>query len=541
MKNKFDLQKFQLVSWMIFFACLGAWLFFIITRVNLYINADDASEMVYAKMILEEKSFFLSDWFYSTELRTIHAPILYAFFFQWISHWTTVRLLTYMILYGLLVLSYYLLCKSFDCKEYFPITAAVLFLPFSEDYFNFFLTGIHYVPYVTIGFFTIAFAEMSRKRNRPILNILGMVMALLSGMAGIRMTVMVYLPLFFCMVAEGIIYIGKNYNKTPEDDLKKGVSYVNAQKAYVGNVLLFAMASVVGYGINLKILSKICIVKSYNETSFIDFNLDNLSAAIAGIFKTFGYVNGGLFSSALVANFSAFVMSFALLISLVVGIKNREDGSYKRLSLFSLFGLAIYVMIFVFTNMDQASRYNIQILIFVLPLVAAWTKKSNLHSSMKHLLLLVLVVIVGIHSLFFYRNKILFEQNNEELMEIAKDLEAHGYHEGYATFWRANLVTELSNGTIEMWDWIDGCDVLNGGDGKRMELVTDIDMTDEWLQSTKHMTKRPKGKVCVVLTANEWESTPWREAVLQENILYTSQRYIVLGYDGYQELKAVIH
>ena len=98
------------------------------------------------------------------------------------------------------------------------------------------------------------------------------------------------------------------------------------------------------------------------------------------------------------------------------------------------------------------------------------------------------------------------------------------YPTGYATFWNANIVTELSDGKIDMYDWLDW--------GEPEDLA-DVDTLYEWLQVKRHH-EHPEGKVFLLFTSEEFERYILCKRLSEEDALYNSGQYIVFGYDNYE-------
>ena len=78
-------------------------------------------------------------------------------------------------------------------------------------------------------------------------------------------------------------------------------------------------------------------------------------------------------------------------------------------------------------------------------------------------------------------------------MEVADWLHEQGYTRGYATFWQANVITELTDGAIEMW---------------QVEDLASLAMRP-WLQKTSHASP-PEGRTFVLARPGEIDqSLPW--------------------------------
>ena len=76
---------------------------------------------------------------------------------------------------------------------------------------------------------------------------------------------------------------------------------------------------------------------------------------------------------------------------------------------------------------------------------------------------------------------------------MANVLLENGYRNGYATFWNANNLTELSDGAIEVWS----VEEFNEDTPRNPAIY-------RWLQEKSHDTERPTGKTFVVWSAEEF-------------------------------------
>ena len=109
-------------------------------------------------------------------------------------------------------------------------------------------------------------------------------------------------------------------------------------------------------------------------------------------------------------------------------------------------------------------------------------------------------------------------------------LENEEYTEGYSTFWLSNVLTELSNGDIEVWHW-----KSSGSDGHI--AIDSINDTDDWLQPKSHDDTHPEEKLFLLFSTTEWANNPWIENLSTEHIIYQSDNYIAIGYENYDTLQ----
>ena len=129
----------------------------------------------------------------------------------------------------------------------------------------------------------------------------------------------------------------------------------------------------------------------------------------------------------------------------------------------------------------------------------------------------------------FYRDS-WKEDSNEELRKISKSLISQGYYNGYSYFWYANLLTAVSNGQINVWDYTENL--------HHPEIYDyfDVDRTMEWLQLVRHEYQHPEGKVFILCNTDEYENHMLRGQFKPEKIIYQSFDYVILGYDDYEDM-----
>lgn len=303
-------QFFTLIILIFVFAGL---IYFMNARIDCLLSSDESSELVLGKLLSSENGLLSKNWYYSTELRVLNTQILYAFFFHITNDWHVVRILSYVCMYLFLLLSYWLLCKLLNCKKY-PITAILLFLPFSNTYFEIVLKGAYYIPHIIIIFLTLALSEMSVKgenwKNKMCLGV-SIVLSLVVGLGGGRQVVVLYIPL---VLSATIMKIAKYTT-----DLSR--------KKYLSFAFLTFGSAIIGYLINTRILSKIYHFMLWDDISFSLFNFQRLSTILNGFLQSYGFKNGNIFSIALIANILCAVWIISTIGAIIYAFKNKESIS----------------------------------------------------------------------------------------------------------------------------------------------------------------------------------------------------------------------
>lgn len=510
-----------------FVCCYFIW--FINARIDYLIDSDDSSELILGHLLASENCLLSKNWYYSTELRVVNTQIFYAFFFKIFHSWHKVRIASYICLYMVMLAAYYFMCRGLKNKKYFLITAVLLMLPFSEGYFLFVLKGAYYIPYIAITFFTLGLCESyvneMHGRGKIYLTI-AFLCAVLACMGGARQIVILYIPLV--LTAMGIVEIHLSID---EENVICNLTIEN-KKYILFSVVSFAGA-ILGYIVNTKVLANFFLFMQWDDISFTDFDISKLSQIINVFLSSYGYTTGKVFSFVLLSNFLCVCWLIFTVGACIYILKNpnRVSPAHCRLALFTIAAFITFILLYMFTDLSYVDRYNIPIIVLSIPMIAILFKNMKVRDTVKDTVIMTFVLLVTLSGYLFCQS-IYKADYTEELRNIVAVLEDGQYTEGYATFWRANILTELSNGNIDVRDW-----QYSNREGDYPMTVTSIDDTYKWLQLTAHDYTHPTGKVFLLFTINEWENNPWKGKLSTEHIIYQSDNYMVIGYDTYEKLR----
>lgn len=510
---------YNIISWGTLICSFIFLFIFLYKKMNFLLDSDMSSELVLSKLLAEEKGILSANWFYSTELRVINTQLIYAPLFLIMNNWLNVRILATLILTLLMLASYYYLCKQLGCKKYFAISSIFLVLPFSIPYFNYVLKGAYYIPHITITFLSLGlifhYINNNNAKTKIALLIIFSILSLLAGMGGPRQLIILYLPLFFA----SIIWLFLNY--------KNKNIFNNKYFYFVKLSIIGLLSSGTGYLINSHLLTKFYHFQSWDDISYTLFNLQNFEQTINGFLTSFGFTEDTVFSPATISNIICFIILALTIISIVTGIKKQKNISQEnqQLSLFLASAIIIFILLYSFTNLSYNLRYNLPIIILAFPLIMINIKESNIANNIKKIICIIIIGLLLIGSLITYQNlrKIDTSKDFREITEVLID---KGYKNGYATFWKSNILTELSDGKIEMY-------TIGEQNG---EFPTDITHLFKWLQKTSHVTEKSDDKVFLILGISEIENHKWKEKLNEENIIYKTQNHVVYGYNSYKNM-----
>ena len=137
-----------------------------------FLLSDDASELVYSRMLAQEGSIISSNWYGSTELEILNTQLIYSLLFHFTSNFQVVRIVGQVILTLIFLASYLFCLRGIDpgkAGERFWKTAFLLVIPISDAWI-FLIMKAYYIPAVAVSFVGLGLAcrirkeEVSKKR-----------------------------------------------------------------------------------------------------------------------------------------------------------------------------------------------------------------------------------------------------------------------------------------------------------------------------------------------------------------------------------------
>ena len=519
--GKQKISLFQIISYLLLIVCLLGTINYVRLKKNNTLSSDESSEVLLGSILAEENSILSRNWHYSTELRVLSPNIIYSFFFHFTDSWHLVRVLSSACMYIILLAVYWALSRVCHFSKFFPLTAAVFFIPFSNDYYQFTLMGGQYFPVIVITLFTLVIAEFYLELTgwkAKALLLFSFLFAIIVGLGGQRQLFFTYIPLF----AASAIMLLPYFKKT------------RGEKWFVFSAVSLA-GSIIGWMINIKILAEIYSFDTWSSVSYIEFSSERFTSIVDGIItsfgRTFGYTTGKLFSDSLLNNVVCASWILMTIISVWYAFRSRQKISpeYARITAFTASSYIFFVVFYSLSSMYYNPRYNISLVCLSFPLATLFAGQVKWKKAVSTGFLAGLVLLTALRGLNYYVSKWNYDPD-AELRRIAKVLVSEGYENGYATFWFANILTEFSNGTLDVWNIIDGTHDIG------VTLVTDIDQTFKWLQKVSHDTTHPVGKTFLLFTAGEDNNNNWREQLKDAKVIYNSDHYKIYGFENYDHL-----
>ena len=506
------------ISWALVFLCFIIVCLWMARAYPLQLTSDASAELLISRFLADEGKLLSENFYYSTELRVVDSNLVFAPLFGLFSGWRTVRILGTVLLHVLMLASLVFLCRAAGLEKAAPLFVLFWLLPFSKMLLHNVLLFAYYDPVhipLCLGLGLSLLAGEEGRRGRVAL-LLSLPVAFLAGLNGMRAAVAIYLPLLAALAAVRLL--------NPARELARQKRCLTASAAAL-------LAAVCGYGINSLFLARRYHFASYDRLSFVPFSFGRLELALDAWLECLGYQEGPVFSFSFVYCAMAGALALLSLFAVLTVLRRREAYSLsaQMLTLFYAASLLLMLLIFSLSNMPFNNRYLLTTAALVLfPLYLCFANDAVFPKGKRLLALLLALCLLS--SALQMRTALRHDQTASR-REAAAFLAAEGYHEGYATFWNASVLTEFSDGAIEVWAWPDG-------------RVEGPDRVYEWLQPVSHSLTRPAGKCFVLLDSHEAKKARKDcPGLRDEDLIFQSEAgegapCLVWGYDSPEELAA---
>lgn len=515
-----------LLGWVWFAGCFAVLLFLLCRHANGWFHSDHACDLILSKLLATNGGILSSDWIYSTELMVFNSQLVYIPLFWLSNNWQLVHLAGIAIMLVMVVASCWYFCRESSLRWFFPFFAAVLVLPTSGDYFDNMLLGAYYTVYTLISFLTMGlmFHFLDRKPDRRFAIGMGIValLSFLSGTNGLRQLMVQFLPLL-------VASLGMLWRSTAvQDDFHRQTA--RKSRRLFAFSLFGTICSALGYLLNSRVLSQIYQYKDYEQVLYyIDLHDYRLEALLNGWLSSFGYntqeESGSLFDPALtLQNGVAFVCIVLVCLSLYAILRHPQNYNFFEYTLACFFaaGFVLFAGLFLFTSMPYNARYNISLVIFCIPLVGIYLRHLQRPLCYRHVVAGLLVCLLTVSAALFY-NKESDINVNVGRQAAADAMVADGYTDGYATYWNGNILTELTDGALEIW-----------------ALLPDANSVDPTnlnpgLQLASHLDTPPAGRFFVLFSDEEMQTYAMPQRMDPTRIIYQQDGYTAFGYETYAE------
>lgn len=493
-----------------------------------YIDSDMGGEMILADLLNQERDLLLSkNWGYSTEIRVFYLQLIYRITLLIFPHnWFAARMLGQAVWLLLLVLCMLYAGHTLGLRGCGVWAAAVLICPFGSDHLLFSLLGGFYIPHMILILLSFALAiqfmqSFGKKLSiRLALLFLLTLLSFINGLGSIKGLMAVYMPML--MAASLALAFSIHSGPGP-------VSVHSAEFRFLIGAVVSAASAAFGYLVNSVFLAAHYDFVNQNSLTWGKLDFNAFLDCIAGFLSLLGFPHGNVMSIYGILGAFFFVIVAAVLFSIAFLLGNYRSLSFSIQLLLVTFLCSVLVQasIFSFTKSSIGGVVSYWWLttipmVFLL-LQAAWQHFSfrfpagRLLCAAAFMLCMVFVSIASTHTYFTSGSHRLVP----EMKPAEEWLVENGYRDGYAVFWKANVLTEWSSGQLD----------VRAVDGDTL----DVTESHAWLEKHSH-EQPPEGKVFLLMTASElWGAH--KESIRNDyNVYWDENDYMIMAFDSYDEM-----
>lgn len=493
-----------------------------------YIDSDMGGEMILADLLNQERDLLLSkNWGYSTEIRVFYLQLIYRITLLIFPHnWFAARMLGQAVWLLLLVLCMLYAGHTLGLRGCGVWAAAALICPFGSDHLLFSLLGGFYIPHMILMLLSFALAiqfmqSFGKKLSiRLALLFLLALVSFINGLGSLKGLMAVYMPML--MAASLALAFSIHSGPGP-------VSVHSAEFRFLIGAVVSAASAAFGYLVNSVFLAAHYDFVNQNSLTWGKLDFNAFWDSIAGFLSLLGFPHGNVMSIYGILGAFFFVIVAAVLFSIAFLLRNYRSLSFSIQLLLVTFLCSVLVQASIFSFTENILNGVVSYwwlttipMVFLL-LQAAWQHFSfrlpagRLLCAAAFMLCMVFVSIASTHAYFTsgsYRLVPEMKPAEEWLLE-------NGYREGYAVFWKANVLTEWSSGQLDVR-------VVSGD-------TLDVTEPHSWLEKHSH-EQPPKGKVFLLVTASElWGAH--KESIRSDyNVYWDENDYLIMAFDSYDEM-----
>ena len=409
------------------------------------INTDYIAEFNYGRNVWETKNIVSDSWICANEYMFFRPALLYALVYGITGKYLLSGSIVLSIAMVAVIASFYYLCKGIEAKRINIWGGIIVLLSMCGNGRSFIvLTSLfygYYAFYLAASLFTIGVLERIRRSTPKHLasRYVSFIFAVLLGMVGIRMTVLLYLPILIISVVVA----------------KKVKSVGNIECRKIGCSLF--IFNIIGICIGKLFLPREVIFSDVLQISIINFEdlfsrlWNNMVAALQMVAGT----RGGM--KAMSINTVDCASKVLLIVLLIYAAhKNRKRfiniGIVPINTFVDLFFLCNLVAILAVTTLTNFGE-GVSFYYFLFPCFLSYMLVSLMEVSEKGknvFLLKILIFCMCITNFFTYYFPYIQSQRNGEVDNLVTFLEDKSIDRITMSFWQAGPVQAYSDGEIQV-------------------------------------------------------------------------------------------
>ncbi|GMO59621.1 MAG: hypothetical protein Ta2A_05550 [Treponemataceae bacterium] len=484
-----------------------------------WLDSDHSSEMVLGKLLAAENNFVSPNWHYSTELRVIYQTIFMMPLFKIfgaLENWALIRALTILLNNIVLLLSYIFMMKGFKvARKWIFFTMVFLVLPVSGGYWSIVTFGGYYIFFIAqlfccLGLFVRLLNAGSSHKFPAIVFALFTMLSLVLGVQGIRSPLTIQIPLFLACVY---------FSVTVEKQRQKWCIFLGTYSLFLC-IIGFAINYLLHFKYSFHSFENMLVDNLFSTflaklgeciicfASFFGLSSDNSLLSARGILSVFALIGAGIFF------YSA---------SKALRKEYRTQSNPCFLVLFFIISCLFNVFVFIVVNESVTARYFIPFMVLYIPLLAHTFENAEQKQNPLNRTAVIAAVILFLAGQSFLNFQSLARQNNTETRNgYIRYLLDNKLDYGFATFWNANVTTELTNGRIELAG-IEPDGLKPGANNFRIQ---------GWLNPNRFYTSEyHDGASFLLLTRPEWDMAKSTEREFAQNTPdYEDDNFIILRF-----------
>ena len=503
-----------------------------------YIDSDMASEMILADILNKEGGLLSTNWWYSTELRVFCVQPFYRIgLLLFPQNWYAAQMVGQALMILLLILAYLYMGHGLGLRQCGVWGAAALACPFGVCYLWYGLLGGFYLPHMTLILLSLGAILHLVRSDGNVWRVLHWVVligaSVASGLNGLKGLMGFFIP----MLLTALVALALQWHQQPQHCPTR-------EKRLLLITVAAAAAAGAGYVFYEKVLAASHHALSYDGRLWSTFSIQALVSKLADFLTLFGYpidssVGGEvkLFSAIGILCALGLVTAAAIVFSLIRLLQHwKELDPLQRLAPLLLAWVcleqgAVFAWTGKLTDSNPYQWLTIIPLVFPVLQLEGETEHFRVPHARRAAAMAFCICFVAVSIGSGMRYFTSGYRTNPHLQEVCNWLVDQGYTQGYATFWNGNVLTEWSDGQIEMW-------VTNNFNTMQPY---------EWLQKTSHANP-PEGQVFLLTTMDElggmnlsqlywWSNVVYEDGDEQEN---RAHRYVVMVYNNYDDMMAAV-
>lgn len=422
--------------------------FYLIAGYGAYLDSDMSSELALARQLVSEGTLFSSEWYYSTEMRLINTQLVFTPLMALFGgDWQLVRTLGCIILLAILAASCVYAARGIGAKTPYALAFAGLTVCVcSPLYAQNVIIGAYYVPHAVLASVMLGLYGRYLSGGGRWKALLLLALSLVMGMSSIRYLLSAIVPLAGAALWQFVF---------PGEGEEENRTMAQWKAAVLG--LGIGAAGVIGYGIGKKLLPMLfhCSFDYYGSTGYASFSQHDLGkqiqTVIYGLLYGMGFEDGvPLFGVQGILNALVLLELFVSALLMIRALRRRQENGARMGLLVLVFAFALSAASFVLLRSVYFDRYWLPVMMLGAPVMALClsTEKNAVLRGLA-MLLFAGTVLLGSASTMYYsmRNPQMIRDGRVDIARTAMEL---GLDKGYATFWNANIVTEASDGEVEV-------------------------------------------------------------------------------------------